>query len=316
MPNHHFWFLYLSFRSTHIHQEGIPSTKWLQCSCFCLPSVFIEAQSSTSLQPFFHQFYTSIVPKSCFSIQKSPLFHNNPFDKLCWPFLRVQMFPKMLVQFLQNLHLRSEKPKPRVSTVNQKMVWLAMDSPLKVDTHIMMPEIPLIHFLAKADYAPGNLADEMRWRFIGNPWSDIFWAIEFDLKDFNGWKFQTKKVLHSNSQDFHYISFWLGDVFSRPSMSFWDFSPVSPIISPRLSPIPCLVATNHITREVCGFHRKCWRLSDFLGKKWMFLAHCCYVIVTFEFLQKSFAFFSSLVILWISNELHHCQESALHFWGI
>ena len=98
-----------------------------------------------------------------------------------------------------------------------------MNSPLKVDTHIMMPEIPLIHFLAKADYAPGNRGDEMGWRFIGNPWGDIFWAIEFDLKGVNGWKFQTKKVLHSNSQDFRYISFWLGDVFFMTIHEFLGF---------------------------------------------------------------------------------------------
>lgn len=38
-----------------------------------------------------------------------------------------------------------------------------VDAPFKVDTHIMMPQIPLIHFLAKADYAHGNLVG---WREI------------------------------------------------------------------------------------------------------------------------------------------------------
>lgn len=136
----------------------------------------------------------------------------------------------------------------------------------------------------------------------------FFWAIEFDLKDFNGWKFQTKKVLHSNSQDFHYISFWLGGVFSRPSMSFWDFSPVSPIISPRLSPIPCLVETNHITRrqppiEVCGFHRKCWRLSDFLGKKINVLSSLLLRDCHFWISAKIFCIFFPESVLWFCESL-------------
>lgn len=115
-----------------------------------------------------------------------------------------------------------------------------MDSPLKVDTHIMMPEIPLIHFLAKADYAPGNLADEMGWRFIGNHWYFLSYRIRFELC-LMGESFKPKKfctAIHRTSVTFHFD--WVVFFHNHP-WAFGIFCRVFPIISPRLSPIPCAV---------------------------------------------------------------------------